>query len=269
MISQETMDALKNIGLNLYERKLYTALLARVNATVGELAELADVPRSRAYDVLESLADKGFVIIQHTKPLRCVAVPPAEALEKAKEKLARDFDLTLKRIDQFSKSPYVEELQNLYSQGMSLVDPSELSGALKGTHNLNTHLSTMLKKASSSIDIITSKKGLISLWEHHSRLLKKAAKSGVRIRIAAPLDEKTKLIAEQLKGIAEVRDLRSEEHDLPMGKMVLIDGKQLVLGLTDDEKTHSTQEVAFWTKSTHFSSNFAQNLFNMVWDHLK
>ena len=65
MISQQTLDALKGIGLNLYERKLYASLLARGTSTAGELSEMATVPRSRSYDVLESLADKGFVVVQH------------------------------------------------------------------------------------------------------------------------------------------------------------------------------------------------------------
>jgi sugar-specific transcriptional regulator TrmB len=67
--SQEVLDALKNIGLNLYERKIYLALLAKGVATAGVVSEIAKVPRSRSYDVLESLADKGFVVAQSSKPI--------------------------------------------------------------------------------------------------------------------------------------------------------------------------------------------------------
>ncbi|MBM3304269.1 MAG: TrmB family transcriptional regulator, partial [Candidatus Aenigmarchaeota archaeon] len=56
----ESLDALKSIGLNLYERKIFVALLAKGVATAAEVSEIASVPRSRSYDVLESLADKGF-----------------------------------------------------------------------------------------------------------------------------------------------------------------------------------------------------------------
>ena len=61
----KTLDALKSIGLNLYERKIFVALLARGVATAGELSQIANVPRSRSYDILESLADKGFVVAEH------------------------------------------------------------------------------------------------------------------------------------------------------------------------------------------------------------
>jgi sugar-specific transcriptional regulator TrmB len=88
--SSKVMDALKGIGLNLYERRLWVALLARGTSTAGELSEIANVPRSRAYDILQSLADKGFVVVQTSKPIRYVAVAPEEALGRVKKKIEED-----------------------------------------------------------------------------------------------------------------------------------------------------------------------------------
>ena len=68
--SSKTLDALRNIGLNKYERNLWVALLSRGSSTAGELSDISNVPRSRCYDVLESLADKGFVVVQPGKPIR-------------------------------------------------------------------------------------------------------------------------------------------------------------------------------------------------------
>jgi len=85
MGSQKTFDMLKTLGLNSYERKLYVVLLAKGTSSAGTLSELSGVPRSRTYDVLESLADKGFVVIQSNKPLRYVAVRPKEALDRFDE----------------------------------------------------------------------------------------------------------------------------------------------------------------------------------------
>ena len=83
--SNKVMDALKAIGLNLYERRIWVALLAKGSATAGELAEIAKVPRSRTYDILQSLAEKGLVFIQSGKPLKYVAVDPEEAFERLKK----------------------------------------------------------------------------------------------------------------------------------------------------------------------------------------
>ncbi len=94
----QLLDALKQIGLNLYERKLWVALLSRGTSTAGELSSLAKVPHSRTYDVLESLAEKGFVMAQNTKPLKYVAINPSEALDRAKKKIKEDADVSVERI---------------------------------------------------------------------------------------------------------------------------------------------------------------------------
>ena len=84
-------DLLSNLRryfvLNLYEVKIWTALLSRGVATAGELSDIANVPRSRSYDVLESLERKGFVIMKLGKPIKYIAVPPQEVVERVKKNL--------------------------------------------------------------------------------------------------------------------------------------------------------------------------------------
>src|SRR5210317_2470663 len=77
-------------GLNLYEVKIWAALLSRGVSTAGELSDIANVPRSRSYDVLESLEKKGFAITKLGKPIKYIAVPPEEVLERVKKKVLED-----------------------------------------------------------------------------------------------------------------------------------------------------------------------------------
>ena len=121
VVTQQILDALKQIGLNLYERKLWVALLSRGTSTAGELSSLAKVPHSRTYDVLESLAEKGFVMIQTAKPLKYVAITPSEALERVKKKIMDDTKVTVERITEFQKSPALKELERVYKRGFDLV----------------------------------------------------------------------------------------------------------------------------------------------------
>lgn len=268
MLSQKTFDGLKSIGLNLYERKLYGALVSRGTSTVGELSELAGVPRSRAYDVLESLAEKGFVVIQHAKPIKFVAVPPKEAMGKAKERLKNNLGTGLKRIDEFSRSASLTELESLYAKGVDVLQSADMSGSFKGHYSVNLHLGSMFKKASSSIDILTTEAGLNELWDNHSSLLQKAKAAGVSIRVAAPITAENRPSAKALARLAEVKDAASAEKELPVGRMVIVDGKETVFGLTSDAETHTSQHISFWTASEHFGQNFAKNTFDMVWAHL-
>ena len=65
IVKKEFLNKLKDFGLNTYESKLWTALLSRGISTAGELSDIAGVPRSRSYDVLESLAKKGFILMYY------------------------------------------------------------------------------------------------------------------------------------------------------------------------------------------------------------
>lgn len=266
MLSQKTLDALKSIGLNLYERKLFGALLARGTSTAGELSEMASVPRSRAYDVLESLAEKGFVVIQNAKPLKYVAVPPKEALERSAKKMKEDLQLQLARIDDFKSSAHIKELEQLHTKGVSLVDAADLSGALKGRYALHQQFETIAKNAEKSLDVMTTEQGLNELYHTHAGILQTASDNGVKIRIAAPLTAKNKEAAESLEEVAELRHLHEKA---PQGRLFLGDGKQAVMALTDDKETHQSQDVAFWTSSDHFTQHFAKKTFDMVWSQLK
>ena len=49
-------------SLNIYETKVWLALLSRGVCSVGEISEVSGVPRSRTYDVLESLEKNGFAM---------------------------------------------------------------------------------------------------------------------------------------------------------------------------------------------------------------
>ncbi|GAG02781.1 unnamed protein product, partial [marine sediment metagenome] len=95
IVQKDFLSKLKDFGLNTYESKLWTALLSRGVSTAGELSDIATVPRSRSYDVLESLQRKGFIIMKLGKPIKYIAVPPEEVLERIKKKIKKDSDKQL------------------------------------------------------------------------------------------------------------------------------------------------------------------------------
>jgi len=266
--SPEVMDALKGIGLNLYERKLWVALLARGTATAGELSGIAGVPRSRTYDVLQTLADRGFVIVQASKPLRYVAIEPFEALEKAKQRLREKFKQREEKINRLKKSNLIKELNLVHKQGLQLISLEDMTGALKGKYSVLQQMDSMLRGASSSVNIITTPAGLNSLFENHISLLKKLSDKGVKIKIATKVDKRSADAIKALSGIAEVRDIKAEE--LPVsGRFCVVDGQQLMMGLSDPEIIHSSQDMMFWTKSEHAAKNMIEPLFNLVWQKSK
>ncbi|HLD48852.1 MAG TPA: helix-turn-helix domain-containing protein [archaeon] len=267
--SQKVMDALRTIGLNKYERHLWAALLSRGASTAGELSDISHVPRSRCYDVLESLAVRGFVMLQPGKPMRYVAIPPREALERAKKKIHEDKDELCKKIDRFVKSDAIKELERIHKENIKTVQPEDLSGSLRGRYAMTLQMETMFKKAKKSIKLMTTENGLNDILENHMHHLKKASSNGVKIKIAAHIGKNSDAIKE-LEKLADIRDIANADNiEKMLGRLVIIDGSEFLLGLTDDEKTHPTQDVSLWTQSGHASSSVFEPMFEMVWTNAK
>jgi len=265
VVTQAILDALKQIGLNLYERKLWVALLSRGTSTAGELSSLAKVPHSRTYDVLESLAEKGFVVIQNAKPLKYVAMAPNEALERVKKKIVENTGITVERINQFQKSPALKELERVYKKGVDLVEPGEMTGSLRGRDALYQQLESCFKNAKESISIMTTPKGLTDMQALHADILKKAADRGVKIRIAAQYGKENAPFVEKLKGFAEIKKITKPEIS---GRFCVVDGSHVMMALTDED-VHPTQDLAFWTQSEHVAADVLQPMFDFIWQNLE
>lgn len=256
--STQVLDALKSIGLNLYERRIFVALLAKGVATAAEVSEIAKVPRSRSYDILESLAEKGFVMVQPSKPIRYVALEPNEALERTKQTLEKKHNEMIDRISRLMGSEIITELDDLYKKGMDIIQPNELTGTLKGKYIIDRQLRSAFKNAKKYINIITTEQGINDLYSKHFRILKKMSRNGVKVRIVAPSNKNT--VTNAFSEIAKFKGI-----DSPMGRMFIIDGENMMLALTDDKNVHETQDIAFWTNSAHAVKNMENHMFNKVW----
>lgn len=268
--SSRTLDMLKTIGLNKYERNLWVALLSRGASTAGELSDISNVPRSRCYDVLESLADKGFIIIQPGKPLKYAAIHPREALDRVKKKVHQNAVETADKIDRLVKSEAIKELEKLHKDNIKISRPEDLAGALKGKYAVTQQIETMMKNAKKSIKLVTTETGLKELHESHINHLKRASDAGVKIQIAAPVTKNNSEMAKNLSKYANIRNIQDiEQLQKIAGRIAVVDGSEFVLSLTDDVKTHPTQEIAIWTQSSHASSSVVEPLFELVWQNAK
>jgi len=72
----QTVENLTRLGLKEYEAKIYVALVGLGDANVRRIHEMSGVPRPRVYDILNALAEKGFIEIQQGSPLMYHAVRP-------------------------------------------------------------------------------------------------------------------------------------------------------------------------------------------------
>ena len=263
IVKEEFLSRLRRyFSLNLYEVKIWTSLLSRGVSTAGELSDIANVPRSRSYDVLESLEKKGFVIMKLGKPIKYIAIPPKEVVERVKKNVKNAADDSLKRLDELKKTEVLGELNSLHNQGVELVEPSDLSGSLRGRHNLYNHLELTIRNAEKTVTIMTTSAGFLRKIEGLKPVFEQLKKRGVKIRLAAPVTKETQKAAKEVEGIAEVRACDGK------GRFCVVDGKELIFMVMNDAEVHPTYDIGIWV-NTPFFAEALENLFELAWKEMK
>ena len=246
MILQQYMDkSLKELKLNAYETRLWTALLLKGVASASDLSSISNVPRSRTYDVLENLEKKGFIIRKIGKPIKYIAIEPNQAIDNLKKQIIEDAETQKRKVRGIEQSETLSDLQSLYQKGIKKTDPSCFSGLLNGKKKIYSHIERKIKTAKKKIHIQTTESGIIDDKERLSKALKKAQKNNVTTSIAAPITYKNKEAVEELSKYVDVK--RSSES----GRFYLFDEKEMVFLIMDETNTYDS---AVWVKSPFFTS---------------
>ncbi len=263
IVNEELQGKLRRyFDLNLYEVRVWTALLSRGISTAGELSDIANVPRSRSYDVLESLEKRGFVVMKLGKPIKYIAVPPSEVIDRVKKHMRTEADTKVKRLDELRETDVLTELNSLHATGVELVDPTEISGSLRGRQNLYNHLETLLKNAQKSVTLVTTAQGLARKQEMLRPVLEQLQKRGVTVRIAAPATNDSKRVAKELGDLAEVRQATNN------ARFCIVDGKHLTFMVTDDTTIHHNYDSGVWVHTPYFAQAM-EHIFDKAWTNMK
>ncbi len=259
IVQKDFLSKLKDFGLNSYESKLWIALLSRGVSTAGELSDISNVPRSRAYDVLESLEKKGFIVVKVGKPIKYLAVPPGEVVERVKKHVVEEAEEKNQTLSQLKDSEVLEQLNTLHTEGIKLVDPTDKSGAFRGRDKAHEHLVTMIKNAKKSVLIMTSKDGAQRKYDLLSNHIKRAVKAGVDVRVSVPQGTDKETVA----NFAKIAKVAQHKETVP-ARFCTVDAKEIFFFLTDDAKIHRSYDSAVWVEAAHFV-NYFDGLFDKEW----
>lgn len=97
------VDDLIRLGLTMYEAKAYIATVGLGEGTVVEISAASGVPRSRAYDVMERLAEKGLVEIGSSSPRIYRANEPRVASDQLMEQIKQANDEMLLELNEVGR----------------------------------------------------------------------------------------------------------------------------------------------------------------------
>ncbi len=249
IIKQELVKRIKeHFNLNIYETKVWLALIGKGMASAGEIAEVSGIPRSRTYDVLESLEKQGFAIAKVGKPVKYLAVKPELVIEKLKNNLIEE---TREKIDTLANVKETKEyqiIQDIHKTGLSPINKKDIISAIKGRNNIYAHASDMIQNAEKEVIIALNPLEIKSKSRAFSNIFEKLKKASMKIRVAinAP-EEEVKRLNAQFKINAEKTDLKS--------RLFITDRKQALVIVTDAHE--DSEEIGIWLDSEFFSSALA------------
>ena len=182
--------------------------------------------------------------------------------ERVKKNVKEDAKEQIDRLEELKGTEVIGELNALHSQGVELVEPTDLSGSLRGRHNLYNHLELTIRNAENNVTLMTTTQGFIRKVEGLKPTFEKIKKRGVKIRIAAPITKEAMDAVKDLKGLAEVR------HTDSKARFCIVDGKELVFMVLDDKEVHPTYDVGVWV-NTPFFAKALDTLFDSAWKNMK
>ncbi len=248
LVKQELIGKIKDyFDLNMYETKVWLALLGKGVASAGEVAEISRVPRSRTYDVLESLEKKGFAIIKLGKPVKYLGVKPRIILEKLKNNVRSDAEERIMTLGNIKTTEEFTKLETLYRDGISPVKREDLSAAIKGRSNISNYLREIIQNAKKEVIICTNAEEIDSkkkLFKQTFDLLKKA---DIKVKVALSGDENL------IKTLEKTFEIKIKKINID-AKFFIIDRTEILFYLS---KNNLQEDVAIWLNSEFFAQAFA------------
>ena len=248
IMKQELVKRIKEFfNLNIYETKVWLALLTKGIASAREVADLSGVPRSRTYDVLESLEKSGFAITKIGKPVKYIAVKPTEVLEKIKANTMNEAQEKVKSLSTLKETQEYTELEQLHKSSISLVKSADITGSLKGRSNILGRLRELLETAKNEVVICTT----AADFDDKSRVLvpalERLAKNNIKVKLALAGEN------ERIKKMSSKLNIKVKHSD-SNARFFIADKKEVLFMVTPEQ---AEEEMGVWLNSEFFTSSLA------------
>ncbi|MFH0808568.1 MAG: helix-turn-helix domain-containing protein [archaeon] len=242
--------------LNIYETKVWLALLSKGISSAGEIAEISNVPRSRTYDVLESLEKRGFVIQKLGKPVKYIAVKPETVIEKLKNNTTSEAEERIKTLSTLKDTLEYKELKELHNTGIEPIKNHELSTSIKGRSNLYLQMKAIMESATKTVHLTSSAFELTKKEKMFKETFAKLNKRGVDIKVMIGDDEaEAKKLSKKL-GV----EIKSKPIN---ARFVVVDKCELIFTIKPTN-VHEDFDYGVWINSPFFTSSLAY-MFEMAW----
>ena len=247
----EDMTVLKGLGLTMYEAQAYIALTSLISSTASEIAETADIPRSKIYDVLKGLSKKNFIEVENGRPQTYNVKSPVEVLGREKERITAEIDDSITR------------LTNIYENGMSQVQAP--IWRIYGVDKIISQEVEIIKRAKVSVNMRIG-----FLFEGEGEALINAFKRKKSLKVNILASPTCHINGEEVNIIRMFEDagINIQKADIPFVKVLISDSKEMMHTYTkfSEDKRNVIPETAIgiWNKYEDVARNYDERFENQL-----
>lgn len=250
-MQNKTVDSLKKLGLSTYQALVYISLTYMISGTATEISLNSNVPRSKIYDVLKILGEKGFIEIERGRPLKYHVIPPTEVFRRYKDRILEELEET------------EMELNYAYESHLSKI-PAPI-WLIHGTERIIKKELEIISRAKKTVNIrmgFLFKTETEQLIEKFDRLINR----GIEINIlASPYSFITNKRIDIIKQFKD-SNVNIVKTDLPFVKMIVRDGKEMIHIFTKfsgkEKSVISNTAIGVWNQYEDIAKNYDERFYN-------
>lgn len=254
ILKQELINKVRDyFSLNIYETKVWLALLNKGVASAGEIAKISGVPRSRTYDVLESLEKRGFAIVKLGKPVQYIGVKPRVVLEKLKKNVMKHAEEKIVSLSNIRGTEEFEQLEELHKEGVIPVKRESVSASLKGRSNISNQIREILEDAQKEVIICADVEDIASKAKVFHQTFKRLKNANIKIKAALSGNDKL------IKALSKKLGVPFKKIDID-AKFFIVDKKEILFYVSKERE----KEIAIWLNSEFFANAFGDLFENAL-----
>jgi len=257
IVKSELIKKVKDyFDLNIYETKIWLALLSRGVSSAGEIAELSGVPRSRTYDVLESLEKRGFAIEKLGKPVKYLAVKPETVIEKLKNNTVKNAEEKVQVLSKLKDTKEFEELDKLHKSGMEPIKNNDLTTSIKGRSNLYVQMRELMESAKNCVYVSTSAYEMNTKQRMFEEVFDRLKKNDVDVKVmVCDTEEEAKRLSKKFGVPVKSKSINA--------RFMIADKKEIIFTMKPSS-VHEDFDYGIWINSEYFANSLAY-LFELAW----
>ena len=226
------VEQLERFGLSTYAARTFVALSSLGTGTARDVSQVSAVPRTRVYDAIDELHDRGLVDIQNSTPRQFWGISAETATRTFEHELAHRTEILRTALDELEPAERRSEQRGVWT--------------VEGQTPVATRVREFFDSAEEDIVYMTVED---LLTEELIDGLAEAADRGVSIQLAGISPDVQDRIQDTIPGATMFESLWMWS-DTPAGRLMMVDGKKTLVSAlvngADATPSDPRSETAIW-----------------------